>query len=232
MTGSLFNIASGRCTDGVWLTVRETEECLWVVLDFEGLGSFERSEQEDVLLSLFNAAISNATFLKIENCFDKQTASTFSRFQNGVSSIPESSTFFTGALVFVIKDVNEAEVPGVQQEFEKKICTISEDNGEDNFFVRLYDPEALHVLPFPVDSHAFIPTHTHGLTSRFLYSFHMIQHSMNAFKISLTLLMNVFERIHSFARGATSSPMFACSWPKLHSRTGPMYDVFIAAFLT
>ena len=32
-----------------------------MLLDFEGLGSFERSEQEDMLLSVLNAAISNLT---------------------------------------------------------------------------------------------------------------------------------------------------------------------------
>ena len=43
------------------MTMRPTGECLYVLLDFEGLGSFERSEQEDMLLSIFNAAVSNIT---------------------------------------------------------------------------------------------------------------------------------------------------------------------------
>ncbi len=61
LSGSLLDVAGGRCTDGVWMTICPTSSCLYVLLDFEGLGSFERSEQEDMLLSLLNAAISNIT---------------------------------------------------------------------------------------------------------------------------------------------------------------------------
>ena len=59
LSGSLLDVAGGRCTDGVWMTVtmdeddgdgREGSSCLYVLLDFEGLGSFERSEHEDMLL--------------------------------------------------------------------------------------------------------------------------------------------------------------------------------------
>ena len=61
LTGSLLSVSGGRCTDGVWMTVREAGGCLYVLMDFEGLGSFERSEQEDMLLSILNAAISSLT---------------------------------------------------------------------------------------------------------------------------------------------------------------------------
>lgn len=61
LSGSLLDVSGGRCTDGVWMTMRPTEDCLYIILDFEGLGSFERSEQEDMLLSIFNAAVSNVT---------------------------------------------------------------------------------------------------------------------------------------------------------------------------
>ena len=61
LSGSLLDVAGGRCTDGVWMTLRPTQDCLYVLLDFEGLGSFERSEQEDMLLSIFNVAVSNIT---------------------------------------------------------------------------------------------------------------------------------------------------------------------------
>jgi hypothetical protein len=61
LSGSLLDVAGGRCTDGVWMTMRPTQDCLYILLDFEGLGSFERSEQEDMLLSIFNAAVSNIT---------------------------------------------------------------------------------------------------------------------------------------------------------------------------
>ncbi|EQC38398.1 hypothetical protein SDRG_04109 [Saprolegnia diclina VS20] len=49
------------CMDAVWLTLRSYGDVLMVVLDFEGLGSFERSMQEDTLLSALNVAISQRT---------------------------------------------------------------------------------------------------------------------------------------------------------------------------
>ncbi|EKM59289.1 uncharacterized protein PHACADRAFT_87023 [Phanerochaete carnosa HHB-10118-sp] len=61
-----------RTTEGVWMSVTPTEQCLIVALDFEGafsmifiratgVHSIERSAQEDSLLVLFNTAISNLT---------------------------------------------------------------------------------------------------------------------------------------------------------------------------
>ena len=50
LSGSLLDVAGGRCTDGVWMTARAAEKRIYVALDFEGLGSFERTEQEDMLL--------------------------------------------------------------------------------------------------------------------------------------------------------------------------------------
>jgi hypothetical protein len=68
LSGSLFDVAGGRCTDGVWMTVRMDSECLYVLMDFEGLGSFERTEQEDMLLSVLNAALSNLTIFNKKVC--------------------------------------------------------------------------------------------------------------------------------------------------------------------
>jgi hypothetical protein len=53
--GAFFDVAGGRCTDGVWMSVRVREDgeggrVMEVLLDFEGLGSFERTEHEDMLL--------------------------------------------------------------------------------------------------------------------------------------------------------------------------------------
>lgn len=67
-SGSLLDVAGGRCTDGVWITMRPSQDCLYVLLDFEGLGSFERSEQEDMLLSIVNAAVSNITIFNQKVC--------------------------------------------------------------------------------------------------------------------------------------------------------------------
>ena len=38
-----------------------------IVMDFKGVGSSERTRQEDMLLSVFNASISNLTVFKCES---------------------------------------------------------------------------------------------------------------------------------------------------------------------
>lgn len=68
LSGSVLDVAGGRCTDGVWMTVRTSGSCLYMLLDFEGLGSFDRSEQEDMLLSTVNAALSNVTIFNQKVC--------------------------------------------------------------------------------------------------------------------------------------------------------------------
>ncbi len=58
----------------------KTVPCLFVIMDFEGLNSVERTEQEDVLLALFNAAISNATLFKLDFSVTRETQHLFARF--------------------------------------------------------------------------------------------------------------------------------------------------------
>ena len=69
LSGSHLDVAGGRCIDGVWMTVRMDSKCLYVLMDFEGLGSFERIEQEDMLLSFLNVALSNLTTFNKNVCF-------------------------------------------------------------------------------------------------------------------------------------------------------------------
>ncbi|XP_065844679.1 uncharacterized protein [Oscarella lobularis] len=64
VTGAQFDIAGGRCTQGIWMSVRLYPEVTVIALDFEGLGSFERSRQEDMLMAVFGGAISSLTVFK------------------------------------------------------------------------------------------------------------------------------------------------------------------------
>ncbi|KAH9292305.1 hypothetical protein KI387_042516, partial [Taxus chinensis] len=68
LSGYFLDVAGSRCTDGVWMTITAREEhgegdgrCLFVLLNFKRLGNFERSEQEDMLLSVLNTVVSNLT---------------------------------------------------------------------------------------------------------------------------------------------------------------------------
>uniref|UniRef100_A0AAV1UB45 VLIG-type G domain-containing protein n=1 Tax=Peronospora matthiolae TaxID=2874970 RepID=A0AAV1UB45_9STRA len=85
LTGSSFAIAGNRCTDGAWMTLRIMKDVLLVVLDFEGLGSFERTDQEDVFLAVLNASLSMFTIFRMEMRIDKEVDDLFTKFQKGVN---------------------------------------------------------------------------------------------------------------------------------------------------
>ena len=80
LVGSSFNISGKRCTDGCWMTIKRISNCLYVILDFEGIGSFERTDQDDLFLSLLNSALSTITIIKTEQRLDKDTDHLFAKF--------------------------------------------------------------------------------------------------------------------------------------------------------
>ena len=51
------------------MTVRMDSNFLYVLMEFEGLGSFERTKQEDMLISVLNVALSNLTIFNKKVCF-------------------------------------------------------------------------------------------------------------------------------------------------------------------
>ncbi|KAH7290546.1 hypothetical protein KP509_30G053200 [Ceratopteris richardii] len=148
LAGSLFDVAGGRCTDGVWMTVRWDSEYMYVLLDFEGLGSFERSDQEDMLLSILSAAISNMTiFNKKDSHMDKETEAIFQRFQHGVNLVKADDKLFKGLFCIAVKDVDCADVEDLKREFFQKLTIICSRTSE-NFLMRMYDGQ-ICILAFP-----------------------------------------------------------------------------------
>ncbi|OQR93499.1 hypothetical protein ACHHYP_02498 [Achlya hypogyna] len=138
LTGSSFAMSGARCTDGVWLTARRLDTTLVVVLDFEGLGSFERSAQEDTFLSVLNAAVSRLTVFRIEMRFDKDIDGMFAKFQQGVSLLKGDARLFRGKLYLNAKDVNPNDQGAVVAEFSSKLQTVLHDNRRDNFVSTMY----------------------------------------------------------------------------------------------
>ncbi|OWZ24292.1 hypothetical protein PHMEG_000710 [Phytophthora megakarya] len=139
LTGSSFAIAGARCTDGAWMSIRILpKNILLIVLDFEGLGSFERTEQEDVFLSVLNASISMFTIFRMEMRFDKEIDDLFARFQKGVTLIKGDSSLFRGKLYMSVKDVNPNDQKGVLDEFVAKFQTLVGTNKDSNFLLDLY----------------------------------------------------------------------------------------------
>ncbi|ETO23547.1 hypothetical protein RFI_13633, partial [Reticulomyxa filosa] len=161
LLGCKFDISGARCTDGVWITARIIEDILYVILDFEGLGSFERSPQEDALLSVFNASISNCTIFRCENRFDQDIAKMFERFQNGVQFLRDTNDkLFRGRLLIVIKDIVATDTKQVISEFSKKIesfcrnCT-NKNGGAESFVMQMYKAPVnnIYIEPYPPLTH-------------------------------------------------------------------------------
>uniref|UniRef100_H3GXA2 VWFA domain-containing protein n=1 Tax=Phytophthora ramorum TaxID=164328 RepID=H3GXA2_PHYRM len=139
LTGTTFAISGSRCTDGAWMSLRFlSADILLVVLDFEGLGSFERSEQEDIFLSVLNASVSLFTVFRMESRFDKDIDGLFSRFQKGVPLIKNDSRLFRGFLYLSVKDVNMNDQQGVIDELAAKLNTVFEASREQNFLTEMY----------------------------------------------------------------------------------------------
>eukprot|EP00899_Mesostigma_viride_P022218 jgi/Mesvir1/3180/Mv16338-RA.1 len=152
MFGTSFQISGARCTDGCWMGLCQVGGVLYVILDFEGLGSFERTEQEDMLLAVFNAAISNFTLFKTELRLDRDLEAMFSRFQSGTGLLKGDERLFKGCFCIVVKDVPDRDVGSVNQEFHTKIAMITRpregSDGSDNFIKGMYGGE-FAVFPFP-----------------------------------------------------------------------------------
>ncbi|CAK4296223.1 unnamed protein product [Aphanomyces euteiches] len=118
LTGSSFAISGARCTDG--------------------LGSFERSAQEDIFLSVLNAAVSRLTVFRIEMRFDKDIDAMFSKFQHGMSLLKGDPRLFQGKLYLNAKDVNPNDQNTVIHEFQTKLEAILNENRGDNFVTAMY----------------------------------------------------------------------------------------------
>ncbi|ETO07574.1 hypothetical protein RFI_29818 [Reticulomyxa filosa] len=154
LLGCKFDISGARCTDGVWITARIAGDVLYVILDFEGLGSFERSPQEDVFLFVFNAAISNCTIFRCENRFDQDIAEMFKRFQKGVQFLQDDNDkLFRGRLLIVVKDIPITDIRQVMDDLSSKIKSFCRNgtNGEsESFVMQMYkDVVNIHIEPYP-----------------------------------------------------------------------------------
>ncbi|KAH3761864.1 E3 ubiquitin-protein ligase [Pelomyxa schiedti] len=150
LLGVLFDISGGRCTDGCWMSVREYSDCLIVALDFEGLCSPERSEQEDILLSLLNASVSNLTLFKLEFRIDRETEKMFRNFQEGVGMLKGDDKLFKGCFTLMAKDVSERDIESLSSEFNIKFKNIVETNQGQNFLSQMFPGKFTMIMCSPL----------------------------------------------------------------------------------
>jgi Mg-chelatase subunit ChlD/serine/threonine protein kinase len=158
VAGAQFDIEGGRCTHGVWMTVRVLPDTMLVVLDFEGLGSFDRTRQEDVLLSVFGAAVSNLTVFKTDCRFDRDTEVMFDRLQDGAKLLKsgERNKLFKGKLAVVVRDVSKTAAKATIEEFSAKIKLVCQTHSTNNFVCNLYAGMCRVATSQPMGSSQFL----------------------------------------------------------------------------
>ena len=94
-----------------------------VCLDFEGLGTFERSNEQDIQMALIGSAIGNCVIFRTGNSFDRFTEKTLEKLALGSNKLKSISIeqFFGGSLFFSPKDVLPADKEKLKKEFNQKI---------------------------------------------------------------------------------------------------------------
>lgn len=81
-------------------------------------GSWERSESEDMLLSVFSAAIFHLTMFKTHFTFSRDTSQTLQRFNLGASKVKamcgsSKKLIFQGKFLFALKDTQHSAVDDI-----------------------------------------------------------------------------------------------------------------------
>ena len=94
-----------------------------VSLDFEGLGSIERYEKQDIKMALVGSAIGNSVLYRTGSAFDRFTNHFLDQISIGSKEIQfkDNNQFFGGSLFFSPKDINELDKEKVKEEFYNKI---------------------------------------------------------------------------------------------------------------
>lgn len=140
-----------RTTEGVWMAVTPTDTCLVVALDFEGVHSIERSAQEDMLLVLFNAAISNLVLFRNNFALSRDITGLFQSFQSSSTVLDPAvnPTLFKSTLVIIIKDVVDSDKNEIKKEFSLKFQQIVQQEQDANFISKLHAGK-LSIIPWPV----------------------------------------------------------------------------------
>ncbi|KAG9001922.1 hypothetical protein FRB90_011463 [Tulasnella sp. 427] len=230
MVDSSFAGSAVRTTEGVWLSVCPTRDCLVVALDFEGVHSIERTAQEDMLLVLFNTALSNLVIFRNNFALSRDVANMFTSFQASTHLFDPSANprLFKGLLTIVIKDVVDGDKKDIVKEFFAKFSQIVSKEQATNFITVLHNSQ-LTVIPWSViqsrEFYAlfgklrnllFSQKSTHGTAGEFLITLKTLMAKMKAQDWG-SLDQTVIKH-----RVAALSDMLASALE--YGRSGPSFD--------
>ena len=95
-----------------------------ISLDFEGMGTFERTNEQDIQMALIGAAMGNSVLFRVYSSYDKFTDGILEKLSLGSNKIPINKNiddYFGGSLFFCPRDINDSDSAGVKKEFKGKI---------------------------------------------------------------------------------------------------------------
>ncbi|KAG8833320.1 hypothetical protein FRC17_010895 [Serendipita sp. 399] len=121
------------------------------VITSMGVHSIERSAQEDTLLVLLNAAISNFVLFRNNFALSRDIAGLFKSFQlcTKVLDPAANPSLFHSTLGIIIKDVIDSDTREIVREFHQKFQAIVQQERADNFISKLHRGK-LDIIPWPV----------------------------------------------------------------------------------
>ncbi|KAG8690805.1 hypothetical protein FRC11_009018, partial [Ceratobasidium sp. 423] len=113
--------------------------------------SIERSAQEDMLLVLFNTAISNLVLFRNNFALSRNIRGLFTSFQSSAKTFDPSTNpgLFNSTLAIIIKDVTNSDTNGIKKEFSLKFGEIVQMERDKNFISRLHRGK-IQIIPWPV----------------------------------------------------------------------------------
>ncbi|CAE7065773.1 unnamed protein product, partial [Rhizoctonia solani] len=111
----------------------------------------ELSAQEDMLLVLFNTAVSNLVFFRNNFAVSRNIKGLFTSFQSSAKIINPSLNpdLFNSTLAIIIKDVTNADTNNIQKEFSLQFSNIVQLERDKNFISRLHRGK-VQIIPWPV----------------------------------------------------------------------------------
>jgi hypothetical protein len=136
--GTRFDVATERCTDGIWMSMTVLEGQTFVVLDCEGLLSSVRTSQDEMRMCLALAAVSDVLIFNTDiSGINKQSQKLFESMNSACDRL-KGEELFKGKLWITIRDVSDSQLEGMQSEIDTTLESLRVAN-KVNFIKELFD---------------------------------------------------------------------------------------------
>jgi hypothetical protein len=135
--GTRFDVATERCTDGIWMGMAVLEGQTYVVLDCEGLLSHVRSTQDEIRMCIALAAVSDVLIFNTDYSGINQHSQKLFESMNSACDRLKGDGLFKGSLWITVRDVADNQYEGMKSEIETRIENLRVD-GKFKFIMELF----------------------------------------------------------------------------------------------